>query len=197
MLGFLSRVPVGAQKGVARGLLIAAGVILLYGVLLPVMVFTETTETKTSGHLWWKKETTTAIPLTDRVPFLLLGIGAFTVAVVCFVAAVTLFTTQGRLKKYLAILVGVESLGIERIAAITGSSTTRVYADLSALISSGMIDDFYLDHEAEQVVSRRYVPKRSHKVVATCSGCGGSNEVIVGITRSCSFCEQPLRLQKR
>ena len=52
------------------------------------------------------------------------------------------------------------------------------------MIDSGMINDFYIDYQREQVVSRKYIPKMSHKTVVKCSGCGGNNEVIVGITQA-------------
>lgn len=63
-----------------------------------------------------------------------------------------------------------------------------------SLIDSDAISDFYIDYTADNVVSRKYLPKTSHKTVVKCSECGGNNEVIVGITRHCSFCGQPLLL---
>ena len=64
--------------------------------------------------------------------------------------------------------------------------------DLQSMIKSEMITDFYIDYGADQVVSTKFVPKTSHKTVVKCSECGGNNELIVGITRSCEFCGQPL-----
>ena len=57
-----------------------------------------------------------------------------------------------------------------------------------------MIGDFYIDYSSDQVVSKKYVPKTSHKTVVKCSECGGNNDLIVGITKHCSFCGQPLLL---
>ena len=194
MLSVLSRIPVRTQKPLAEGLLFAAVPVSLFGLLL-VMAFTETTKTESSGHLWWKEDTTTQIPLSERMPYLLIGICLFVVAILCLVAAIKLITTQGRLKKYPPILVGVESMTIQQIADITNSSRSKVYRDIQTLIDSGIVENFYIDHKAERVVSKKYIPERSHKTVVTCSGCGGNNELIVGITRTCSFCGQPLVLK--
>lgn len=60
------------------------------------------------------------------------------------------------------------------------------------MINSEMISDFYIDYGADRVFSRKYIPKTSHKTVVKCSECGGNNEMIVGITKPCSFCGQPL-----
>ena len=154
----------------------------------------EETQTETSGHLWWKSETTSTIPAETRGGWLLAGIIMVLIAVALAAVAVRLATRRSALKKYEAILTGVEVITIQQIADITGQSRSRVYKDLQAMLRSGMIDDLYVDYQREQVVSRKYIPKTSHKTVVTCSGCGGNNEVIVGITRTCSFCGQPLVL---
>lgn len=194
MLSVLSRIPVRMQKPLAQGLLSAAVLVSLFGLLL-VIGFTETTKTESSGHLWWQVDTTTEIPLSERMPYLLIGIFLFVVAILCLVAAIKLITTQGRLMKYPPILTGAESMTIQQIADITNSSRSKVYRDIQTLIDSGIVEDFYIDYKAERVVSKKYIPERSHKTVVTCSGCGGNNELIVGITRTCSFCGQPLVLK--
>lgn len=190
MLRVLSRIPARTQKPLAQGLLYAAGLIAVFGVLF-VMAFTE--KTKTSGSLWWKK--TTEISLSERQPYLFVGIGMLVVAALCVAAAIRLITMQGNLKKYVHILTGVESMTIQQIVDITNSSRSKVSRDIQTMIDSGMIGDFYIDYKSEQVVSKKYIPKRSHKTVVTCSGCGGNNELIVGITKTCSFCGEPLVLR--
>lgn len=191
MLAVLTRVPVNRQEPLAKGLLGVAGCIALLGVVF-VMAFTERTET--TGHLFWKE--TTELSLSERLPWLLVGIGMIAVAAVCVVAAIRLTSIQGSLKKYPPILTGVESMKIQQIADITNSNRSKVYRDIQILIDSGAIDDFYIDYKAEQVVSRKYIPKSSHKTVVKCGGCGANNELIVGVTRTCGSCGEPLVLRK-
>ena len=175
----------------------AAGFSALFGLLL-ILAFTETTntDTKTSGHLWWKETTatTTEVPITQRLVYLLLGIGLLMFAAVCILAAIRLFTLRGHLNRYLAILTGVESMTIQQIADITRTSSPTVRREIQSMIDSETITEFFIDYQADQVVSRKYTPKTSHKTVVTCLGCGGRNELIVGITRCCDFCGEPLLL---
>jgi hypothetical protein len=151
--------------------------------------------TKTSGHLFWKK--TTVVPTETRVGWLIAGIVLVLIAITLAALSIRLVTRRAALKKYPAILTGREVIKIQQISDITGQSVQRVYEDMQSMIGSGMIDDFFVDYQREQVVSTKYLPKTSHKTVVTCSGCGGNNEVIVGITRNCSFCEQPLVLASK
>lgn len=194
MHGILSRIPVSKQNIVAKNLLVVAGIVLAYGVLLPAIEFTTTIETNSSGALWWRETTERSVPLDERLPYLFIAIAVFAVAVLLVATSIRLFTMQSGLRKYPPILVGVEFMRIQQIADIANTSRSKVYRDIQTMIDSGMISDFYIDYKAEQVVSKKYMPERSHKTVVTCSGCGGSNEVIVGITRNCSFCGQPLLL---
>ena len=196
MHGILSRIPVSKQNIVAKYLLIVAGIVLAYGVLIPAVEFTTTTETNSSGALWWSKTTETSVPLDERLPYLFIAIAVFPVAVLLVATSIRLFTMQSGLRKYPPILVGVESMRIQQIADIVNTKRSKVCRDIQTMIDSGMISDFYIDYRAEQVVSKKYVPERSHKTVVTCSGCGGKNELIVGITRTCSFCGQPLVLKR-
>jgi hypothetical protein len=154
----------------------------------------EETQTKSSGHLWWRSETTSNVPTETRVGWLIAGIVMVAIAVALAAVAIRLARGRSALKEYEAILTGIEVITIQQISDITGHSRSRVYKDLQAMLRSGMIDDLYVDYQREQVVSRKYIPKTSYKTVVTCSGCGGNNEVIVGITRTCSFCGQPLVL---
>jgi hypothetical protein len=192
MRGVLSRIPVKKQKPIAKGLLALALFVSLYAILF-IMWYAETT--KTSGWLWWQE--TIETPLNERLPRLFIAIGLLIVGVVSTIVAVRLLVMQGGLTKYLPILTGVESMPIQRIADITNSTTRKVYRDVQVMINSGMISDFYIDYKAEEVVSKKYVPRSSHKTVATCAGCGGNTEVIVGIPKPCSFCGEPLVLKRR
>ena len=155
---------------------------------------TDETQTESSGHLWWKTETTSSVPTETRIGLLVAGIALVAIAVALAAVAIRLATRRAALKQYEAILTGVEVITIQQISDITGLSRSRVYKDIRAMLGSGMIDDFYIDYQREQVISRKYIPKTSYKTVVTCSGCGGNNEVIVGVTRTCSFCGQPLAL---
>lgn len=184
-----SRIPVTMHKGIALALAMVAMILALLG-SVGVGDFFE--KTKTSGHLMWKH--TEARSLGDRMPSLIGGLAALVIAILCVLAALWLLTMQGRLKKYPPILTGVESIKVHRIAAITNSSTSRVYRDIQGLIDSGVIDDFYIDYQGEQVVSTKYLPKSSHKTVVSCGACGANNEVIVGITQPCRSCGEPVLL---
>jgi hypothetical protein len=73
----------------------------------------------------------------------------------------------------------------------------QVRTDLQSMINSEMITDFHIDYGADQVVSTKFIPKTSHKTVVKCSACGGNNELIVGVTRNCAYCEQPLQMRSK
>src|SRR5665811_793467 len=65
---------------------LAAGALLIVGTIFLMAFFTYTKNVSESGHLWWKKTTTSEVPFTDRFPLLLIG--------VAFVAAAALFTVS-------------------------------------------------------------------------------------------------------
>lgn len=170
---------------------LGAFLLLMYG-LLQFLGYSRATES--SGMLWWSE--TREVPMDERMPYL-------QGAIICWVAAIalagiTIWLTvirrrrADRLRRYVAILKGVESIPVQQIAGIVNVPPTRVYQDVQRMIDSGMIEDFYLDHQAGEVVSKKYTPERSNKTVATCPGCGARSEVIVGIARSCGYCSQPL-----
>ena len=187
MAGFLKR----------SWLALAALVFAIVGTVFVVLFFqSERTDTKTSGHLWWKDTTTTTteIPLGTRLVYLLIGLGLILVAVLCVYVLTRRSARRAAEKKYLAILTGGEVWKVQQIAHITNLSPSTVYRDIQRMIDSGTIDDFYIDYKAEQVVSRKYIPKSSHKTVVTCRACGANNELIVGISRACAACGEPLVL---
>jgi len=191
MLRVLFRLPIGLQASVATGLFGAAGLFGLGGVA-SIAIYSETT--KSSGALWWKK--TTEIPMSERRPALIVGIGLFAIAALCVVLAIRLLLKHSAARKYFAILSSVESMKVQQVARITNTTTPTVYRDIESMIDSGMLEDFYIDYSSEQVISKKFLPKQSHKTVVTCSGCGNNNEIVVGITQSCTFCRQPLVLKK-
>lgn len=156
------------------------------------IAFFQKTRTETTGSLWWEESVTVDIPLHTRMAFLMWGIGLLAVSAALTTIAIRRITNARRLKKYPPILKGTESIGIQRIVDITGSSRATVARDIQTLIDSEVIEDLYIDYSADQVVSKKYIPNESHKTVVKCSECGGNNEVIVGITRECNFCGQPL-----
>jgi hypothetical protein len=197
MFNVLSSIPVKSQKAIARGLLPVAGIAAFFGLVLTGLGIAggETVE-KCTGHLVWKecKDVYDDWSLGTSIFLMAAGIGLLVIAVVSLIAALRLTTMQGHLKRYLAILTGVESISVEKIADITNSRPSKVRDEIESMINSEMISDFYIDYSADQVVSRKYIPKTSHKTVVKCSECGGNNEVIVGITKHCGFCGQPLLL---
>lgn len=156
----------------------------------------ERTETESSGHLWWKDETTTTteIPMGTRLVFLLVGLTLLAIAALCVYVRVKQARRRAAQRKYLAILTGVERMKAHQIAGIAGVSQATVYRDIQRMIDIGIIDDIHIDYQAEEVVSKKYVPKTSHKTVVTCRACNANNELIVGITRACAACGEPLVL---
>jgi len=168
-----------------------AFLLLMFGFLL-FMGYSQTTES--SGILWWQE--THEVPMDERMPYLQGAIIFWAAAAI--LAGITLWLTvrrqSGRLKRYVPILKGVESMPVQQIASIVNVSPGRVYRDVQKMIDSDMIDDVYIDYQAGQVVSKKFTPDRSHKTVVTCPSCGARSEVIVGITRACSYCGQPLPL---
>lgn len=178
-------------------LTLAAVVFAIVGAVFFGLFFrTKDTETETSGHLWWKDETTTTtdVSLGTRLLFLFIGLTLIGVSALLIYVRVRQATRRAAQKKYLAILTGIEAMKVHQIAAITGCDSSRVYRDIQRMIDAGVINDFYIDYAAEQVVSKKYVPKNSHKTVVTCRACGANNELIVGITRACGTCGEPLVL---
>lgn len=176
-----------------RALRSAVALSALVGALCMLSAKQETT-TETSGTLWWERETTSVVPTSTRIGWFVAGVVLITFAVALATFLIRQARRREELKQYLVILTGVEVIKIQQISDITGHSPQRVYRNIQTMIGSGMIEDFYVDHQCEQVVSRKYIPKASYKTVVTCSGCGGNNELIVGITKTCSFCGQPLLL---
>lgn len=191
--GVLLRIPKKARKWIAGGVLYFSVAFGMLGLGL-VFGFTESTEEKCTGHLWTKKCVDVEIPMGERLPYLIASIALVGLALFGFYVAFQLIATQGHLKKYQAILTGVETMTVGQIADITHSSPSKVRNEIQRLIDTEEISDFYIDYSADQVVSRKYIPKTSHKTVTKCSGCGATNEVIVGITKHCGYCGQPLML---
>lgn len=194
MFNLLSKIPVKSHKAISDGLLSVSLLTGIFGLLM-VMTFSDSTEEKCTGYLAWKDCVDIAVPTSERLTYLVVGVGLFAVALVSAIAALRLRTLPGRFNTYFAILTGVESMTVQQIADITRSRPARVRDEIQSMISSEMITDFYIDYSADQVVSKKYIPKRSYKTVVKCSECGGNNEVVVGITKNCSFCGQPLLLR--
>lgn len=190
MLRLIIRLPAHLHERVIKGALLAALITAFFSITC-FGAFSESTET--SGALWWKK--TSEIPMSERVPWLIGGLILVIVAIILVVIAVKLFLIQVSARRYTAILTGVESIELREVAHITRTSAARVSEDLEALIDSGVLEDYYVDHGSQRVVSRKFVPKAGRKAVVECQGCGAQNDVIVGITRPCDFCRQPVSFE--
>lgn len=190
----LSFIPLKHHKSIAGGLAYASLMAALFG-FMELMAREEIEETEESGHLWWKKTKVNADADSERVQALLVGIALLLLSCVLAYLALRVFTTAGRLKKYVPMLKGVESLPVERLAAIAGVRVATAYGDLRTLIGAGMLDDYFIDHGTGEVVNRSYVPERSQKAVVECPGCGTRNEVIIGIPKSCRSCGEPVALR--
>jgi hypothetical protein len=193
MPGLFSRVPVNNRASVAT-MLKGAIPLAVLGLIASFLFFTVSSEEKCTGHLWNKECVDVPIPMSERLPFLLATIVLVGVIAFCAWGAFRLSTMAGPSRRYHAILTGIEHISVQRISAITDVPPARVRREIQELIDTGEIDDFYLDVSKDEVVSRKYVPKTSHKTVVVCTSCKGRNELIVGITKSCEFCRQPLLL---
>lgn len=181
----------------SHGLVFAALALGIVGAVFFGLFFrTERTETETSGHLWWKEETvsTTEVPLGTRLLFLSIGLTFALIAALCAYMQVRQSALRKSQRKYLAILAGVERIKIQQLAGVTNLSPSTVYRDIQRMMDAGLIDDVHIDYQAEEVVNKKYIPKSSYKTVVTCRACGANNELIVGITRPCAACGEPLVL---
>ena len=129
MLKLLCGIPAGRQTAIARSLLPVAGIATVCGLVLTGLgIAGGETVKKCTGHLVFKncKDVYEDWSLATSVFLIAAGIGSLVIAVVSLGAALRLFSMQGHLKRYLAILTGVESIGVEKIADITGSRPSRV-----------------------------------------------------------------------
>jgi hypothetical protein len=135
------------------------------------------------------------VPLWTRLLYLFIGLVLIAVAALLVYLRVRQAALRASHRKYIAILTGVERMKVQQIAGITNTSPSKVFRDIQRMIDSGLIDDAHIDYQAEEVVSKKYVPRISHKTVVACGACGANNELIVGITRPCRACGEPLVLK--
>lgn len=188
----LGKVPVKYHNGLRNGLLYAAfpAFYFAFGFF---MVFTEESKTITreTGHLFWKKtiETTIYHDLSERIPYLIVAIVLILVAVVCLVTALRLTLLFGRYKKYLVIIKGNDKLLIQQIADINNSNPRRVMNDLQNMIDSNYITGYYIDYKQGLLVDKNYIPEKFVKKIVKCQTCGASNEVVIGQSNYCKYCD--------
>lgn len=193
MLKLLRKIPVNNHSAVIGSMQGAAPIAAFFGLLM-ILAFSETTEEKCSGALLWKECSDVSVPMSERLTYLAAGVGLLVFALVCVVGSLQLMGVRGRLKKYDAILTGVESMSVMQIASIVRSSPDRVRDEIQLMIDAEMIDDVYIDYGRDLVITKKYVPASSYKTVVVCGKCHANNELIVGITKSCVFCREPLIL---
>lgn len=188
----LSKVAVKYHNGLRNGLLYAAFLAFGFGLLF-FMAFTEENETitKETGHLFWKKtiETTIHHDLSERIPYLIGAIVLILVAVVCLVTALRLILLFGRYKKYLAIIKGNDKLLIQQIADINNSNPRQVMNDLQNMIDSNYITGYYIDYKHKLLVDKNYIPEKFVKKIVKCQSCGASNELLIGQSNYCKYCD--------
>jgi hypothetical protein len=193
----LSKVPVKYHTGLRGGLLFAAFFAFDFG-LLSYMSFTEENETitKETGHLFWKKTTETTIhhDLSERIPYLIEAIVLILVAVVCLFIALRLTQLSGKYKKYLAIIKGNDKLLIQQIADINNSNPRQVMNDLQNMIDSNYINGYYIDYTQGLLVDKNYIPEKFVKRIVKCQKCGASNEVVIGQSNYCKYCDSLINL---
>jgi hypothetical protein len=111
------------------------------------------------------------------------------VAVVCLVIALRLTLLFGRYKKYLAIIKGNDKLLIQQVADINNSNPRRVMNDLQNMINSNYINGYYIDYKQGLLVDKNYIPEKFVKKIVKCQKCGASNEVVIGQSNYCKYCD--------
>jgi hypothetical protein len=193
MLNLLNKIPFESHAKVIGTMQGVAYFAALMG-FLSVMAFSEATEEQCTGALLWKDCVDVAVPTSERLTYLVVGLGLLLLAVVCVVGSLRLMGMRARLKKYAAILTGIESMTVMQLAGIVGSSLNQARDEVQLMIDSDMLDDVYVDYSRDVVVSKKYIPKSSQKTVVVCRRCQAHNELIVGITKSCQYCREPLLL---
>ncbi|WHY86680.1 hypothetical protein QNH39_02020 [Neobacillus novalis] len=188
----LSKVPLKYHNGLRNGLLWAAFFAFAFG-LLSYGAFTEEnkTITKETGHLFWKKTTETTIhhDLSERIPYLIEAIVLILVAVVCLVIALRLTQLSGKYKNYFAIIKGNDKLLIQQIADINNSNPRQVMNDLQNMIDSNYINGYYIDYKQGLLVDKNYIPEKFVRKIVKCQTCGASNEVVIGQSNYCQYCD--------
>jgi len=186
----LLRLSIGTNLPIALFALLAAVILVALGAT-SLVAFTDSEETRTTGQLWWKETTTTYIPVSQRLGFIIFGVLAICAAAFCGAVALRLNSALARLAQYPVIFIGLEVMPIQQIVEITGHTRAQVISDLQVLIETDQLPDIYVDLQASSVISKAYLPKVSHKVVTTCSQCGQINELIRGIPKPCMKCMEP------
>jgi hypothetical protein len=188
----LSKVPVKYYNRLRNGLLCGAFLSFGFG-LLCFMIFTKENETitKETGHLFWKKTIKSTIhhDLSERIPYLIGAIVLILVAVVCLVTALRLILLSSKYKKYLAIIKGNDKLLIQQIADINNSNPRQVMNDLQNMIDSNYINGYYIDYKQGLLVDKNYIPEKFVKKIVKCQSCGSSNEVVIGQSNYCKYCD--------
>ncbi|ESU31896.1 hypothetical protein G3A_14165 [Bacillus sp. 17376] len=188
----LSKVPVKYHNRLRKGLLFAAFFAIYFGFLL-FMVFTVESETitKETGHLFWKKTTETTIhyDLSERIPYLIATIALLLVAIVCLVIVFRMTQLSRKYKNYSAVIRGNDKLLIQQIADINNSNPRQVMNDLQNMIDSNYINGYYIDYKQGLLVANNYNPEKFVKKIVKCQSCGASNEVVIGQSNYCKYCD--------
>jgi hypothetical protein len=188
----LSKVSVKYHNGLRNGLLFAAFFAFNFGFLF-FMVFTEESETitKETGHLFWKKTTETTIhyDLSERIPYLIAAIVLILVTVVCLVIVFRLTQLSRKYKNYLAVIKGNDKLLIQQIADINNSNPRQVMNDLQNMIDSNYINGHYIDYKQGLLVANNYNSEKFVKKIVKCQSCSASNEVVIGQSNYCKYCD--------
>lgn len=191
----LSKIPYKYHEGLVGKLLIAAFVASMLG-FASYFSFTEKYETitKETGKLFWKKITEEKIYFTfsQRLPYLILAIILIPLAVLFLISAFKLGQMPGRYQKYSAIIKGNEKLRIQHIAEITNKHPRKVINDIQNLINSGYIDDYYIDHKQGLLIDKSSLAYSNLKKIIKCPKCGANNEIILGVTSYCIYCDSLL-----
>ena len=182
----VSKVPVKYHSALRRGLLFVAFFAGDFGLLL----FIGFTEEKEETGLLIKK--TIYHPLSERLGYLAGSIVLIIIALISLLLAWKITTIGGRFKKYIGMIQGVDRIELQRLAEMTNSSPRDVADDLQNMIDSEFIENYYIDYKNEMLVNRSLASKQLKKISVKCQQCGATNEVIVGMSERCEYCDSPL-----
>ena len=184
----IGRIPIKYHKGLIGALLGAAFFVGDFSFLMFLGFFEEK---ETTGIIFKK---TVVHPLSERLPYLFIGIGLIIIAILCLIFALKLVLYQGQHKKYKAILKGIDSISVSKVSEITNTTERQTMNVIQNMIDSSLIDDVYVDYTRREIVNKNYIPNDIKKTVNTCKNCGRNNIVIIGVPKKCDYCQTPIVL---
>lgn len=127
--------------------------------------------------------------MSERIPYLIATIALLLVAIVCLVIVFRMTQLSRKYKNYSAVIRGNDKLLIQQIADINNSNPRQVMNDLQNMIDSNYINGYYIDYKQGLLVANNYNPEKFVKKIVKCQSCGASNEVVIGQSNYCKYCD--------